>query len=142
MGSVFCPTAISYDKHNGLYRCLYLGTVLADMSSVAIAFSLLSDGSTIRHQHGTPDSVMNWFQWAKSTYTKYKLTSFVDELCYIVSEEWDLVELNKIVHDDGYLAVFLRKAGINPESLKYFGPDNHPRGSFSSSAGETSPLSV
>lgn len=142
MGSVFCPSVMSYDKHEGLYRCLCQGTVLADMSSVAIAFSFLSDGSTIRHQHGTPTNVMRWFQWARTNYEKYKLDWIADELCYIVSDEWDIGELNKIMHDGGYLAVFLKKAGIDPKSLRHFESDHHHVCSDDPFTGETPQLQV
>lgn len=138
MGAVFKSQNFVYDKLDGLYRLKCGETVLADMDRVAIAFAVQADGTTLLHKHGTQDSVMEWYKWAKSRYEQYGLRWIADELCMLVSESWDVNELNRIVSDGAYLTVFLKKANIN---LRGHEPISDPS-STRSSAGEISTVSI
>ncbi len=118
MGSVALPETFRYQKVGPLYQLKCGDAILADMSRVAIAFAVTQDGSTIRHKHGTEDSVLQWFQWAKARYEQYGLRWIADELCFLVSDSWDVDELNRIMEDGSYLATFLRESGIDTAELR------------------------
>lgn len=118
MGSVALPENFRYTKEGPLYQLRCGDAILADMSRVAIAFAVAQDGSTVRHKHGTEDSVLQWFRWAKARYEACGLQWIADELCFLVSDSWDLDELNKIMADGAYLATYLRGVGIDPAELR------------------------
>jgi hypothetical protein len=118
MGSIPSAEPFRYAKVDGLYQLRCGESVLADMSHVAVAFSVLSDGTTIKHKHGTTDSVLRWFQWAKGNYERMGLAWIADELCYIVSDKWEVEDLNRILTQEGFLATFLERVGIDPVTLK------------------------
>lgn len=123
MGSIVTSEPFRYTKQGPLFQLVCNGTILADMSRVAIAFAVAADGTTVRHKHGTEDSVLEWFQWATAKYESMGLKWIADELCFIVSDSWDLDVLNRIVEDGGYLAVFLKEAGIDYTDLKGLRPN-------------------
>lgn len=120
MGSVHVPGTFCYTKEDGLYQARCGGVVLAEMSHVALAFAVAADGTTFRHQHGTTDSVMHWFKWAKNEYGRLGLVSIADELRVLVSDRWDLDDLNKIVDNGSYIAEFLKKVEADADSRVHF----------------------
>ncbi len=121
MGSMAIPGTFKYTKQDGLYQLRCGNAILADMDRVAVVFSLLPDGTTIRRKTGTYDSALDWFRWAKAGYEGVGVPEMADELCFLISDQWDLDDLNKIMDDGGYIAVFLQKRNINPDDLKYLG---------------------
>ncbi len=118
MGSILAAEPFRYAKIDGLYQLRYGELVLADMSHVAIAFSVLPDGTTIKHIHGISDNVLQWFRRTRESYERLGLIDIADELYYVVSDKWEVDDLNLILTQDGYLTTFLERVGINPATLK------------------------
>lgn len=120
MGSVPSPEIFHYTKEGPLFQLRCRDTILADMSRVAIGFAVSKDGSTFIYKHGTENSVLESFRWAKNQYESLGLQWVADELCFFVTDSWDIDELNNVIHNEVDLSDFLRKSGIDHLELRGF----------------------
>lgn len=80
--------------------------------SVAVAFSMLDENTTVMHKMGAPDSVKRWVEETQAQYRAGGLDKEADQLIVLESDKWDVEDLNKILHISGYIAAFLKKSDI------------------------------
>ena len=58
------------------------------------------------------DSVKQWVEKTRSKYRAAGLEEDASQLVVLESDEWDVEDLNKILHISGYIAAFLKKSNI------------------------------
>lgn len=109
------PEPFHYDTKDGIYRLICGDTIMLEANKIAVAFSALQDGSAICQRHGCPDTVSKWLDHTKSQYKSLGLVEFADELKMVVSDKWDVSELNKIIHSDRCLPMFLTDAPLEAD---------------------------
>lgn len=101
-----------WEKKYGSYYWMHGEDIRCMTETVAVAFSMLDENTTVMHKMGDPDSVKQWVAEAQAKYRQAGLNDEADGLVVIESDEWDIRDLNKILHISGYIATFLEKSGI------------------------------
>ena len=120
------PANSRYEKKDGLYQ-YYLGdTLMAEADRIAVAFALVHDKdrgtwTVIKHKHGIPDSVWTGMLRARDQFTGLHLQHIADEFCVVESNQWDVADLNEVVHDSEYLESLLLKVGFDLGELAQLG---------------------
>jgi hypothetical protein len=109
----------------GLYYLTDGGVIQAILPKVAVGFSLLANPAAtpweptsqrklyVMHKHGSPEIVLSWLRCARDKYISRGALELADELWAIVSDRWDVTDLNKILEIEGYLGAFLEKIFAN-----------------------------
>lgn len=116
MGSI-TPQEFEYQKDSeGVYKLMCGGTVLSASLRVAVACAVTREESgkvtVTRHRFGPPFLVHQWFAITDRKYRDMGLGAIADELCIIESDRWDVEDLNRIIHVDGWLGVFFSRIGL------------------------------
>lgn len=81
--------------------------------TVAVAFSMLDENTTVMHKMGQPETVRQWVEETQAKYRESGLDEDANKLIVMESDEWDVEDLNKILHISGYIAAFLKKSGVD-----------------------------
>lgn len=95
-----------YEKRGDEYGLVEDGHVLFTTPELAVVFGKLL--GTL-HKHGPTAAVHDWFLKARSKYRKAGLQAEADDLVMIVSDDWDLEELNRCLSISDYVGQLYEK---------------------------------
>lgn len=97
-----------YRLVDGLYHLARSETTIYKGKEVAVAFS--HDGVfAVMHTHGSPSVVRAWLQDAQNTIRQTSFPEFADEFHMIVSDQWNVDDLNNILNNTSFLDRFLSR---------------------------------
>jgi hypothetical protein len=98
---------VHYEKRNGEYALVNeFGDVLFTTPELAVVFS---QALNTLHKHGPTAAVHSWLQATRAKYRTSGLQAEADDLVMIVSDEWDLEELNRCISICDYVGRLYEK---------------------------------
>jgi hypothetical protein len=112
MGGDYSQENHRWEKKHGSYYWMHGTDIRCMTDSVAVAFSMLDEDTTVMHKMGKPDSVKRWVEETQQKYRDAGLEEDAKQLIVLESDKWDVEDLNKILHITGYIAAFLKKSDI------------------------------
>ena len=100
-----------YRKKHGSYY--FYGQNENDIICMADRVAIIFDSENyVLLKHGPEDRIEQIYADMQTKYRKSGLDDIADNLRIISSREWDVDELNKIIHHTGYIRFFLEDNGI------------------------------
>lgn len=114
---MFEPENYRWEKRHGSYYWLDHDEIRCMADTVAVAFSMLDENTTVMHKMGSPDTVKRWVEETQAKYRANGLDAEAQQLVVLESDDWDVDDLNKILHISGYIATFLKKSGVVVEGF-------------------------
>lgn len=95
-----------YEKSGSKYQMMCDRELIAEMDEVAVAYDLQT---FTMHKHGCPELVTAWVETARQAFVTADMFEMAEDLAMIVSDDWDLEDLNRIVNNTGFLKSFVEK---------------------------------
>lgn len=114
----------AYKKNNQHYVLTCDGKFVgAPLNEVAIAFTApIDEGDTfILHKHGSVDSVEQWASSQREKLKKSGLSTWSNEIV-VISGQFDIDLLNRILSNSGYLPKFLGHHHIDVKAMQSQSP--------------------
>ena len=115
MSGDYTPENYRWEKRHGSYYWIHGDNIRCMSDSVAVAFSMLDEETTVMRKMGAPDSVKKWVEETQESFRTAGLDEDANQLIVLESDQWDVEDLNKILHISGYIAAFLKKNGVSIE---------------------------
>lgn len=116
MGSM-SPENYRYEKRFGTYYLMDGDNILHAGDVIAIAFTMDPDGMVTMHKHGEADLVRQWVDKSRLEWQQSGLADIAGDLAMIESDKWDVEDLNKIIHNTGWITAFLKRENIDVAEL-------------------------
>lgn len=113
MSGDYSPENYRWEKKYGSYYWMHGKDIRCMTETVAVAFSMLDENTTVMHKMGQPETVRQWVEETQAKYRESGLDEDANKLIVMESDEWDVEDLNKILHISGYIAAFLKKSGVD-----------------------------
>jgi len=96
-----------YFKPAKEYILMFRKAVIYEIEEVAVGYCGLKSGNYVLCKHGESEAVQKWFSDTGKALRKFgKIKDFAD-YAVVTSDQWDVEELNKLIHEDGYMKVFM-----------------------------------
>ena len=111
------PENYRYEKRFGTYYLMDGDDILRAGDVIAIAFAMDPDGMVTMHKHGEADLVRQWVEKARLEWQQSGLADIAGDLAMIESDKWDVEDLNKIIHNTGWIIAFLEREKIDVAEL-------------------------